>query len=220
MRSGLKRAAVGLWMWMVFAAVSTGCFGCAAREARPSEPKIPDTTGIIRLVGRYSVASGCPVGPREVITNAHVIDPRPFDPTAPTTPMMFQQGDRFGILMPNGVATFRDIAEMKLREADPDLAMYYSVSKVAPHPGDLLYFMGFDWSGKEEAFAPKMFTAKLLRIVAGHLVYEPAGEPGTSGSCVLNADGEVVGINAWIWGVGFQRMQGVGVGSLYIEGTR
>jgi len=58
-----------------------------------------------------------------------------------------------------------------------------------------LYFLGYDWSNKKVALAEDVVEVKLLRIVALHLIYTPSGKPGSSGSCVVNEAGEVVGIN-------------------------
>ena len=40
-----------------------------------------------------------------------------------------------------------------------------------------------------------VIEAKVVRIVALHVLFVPSGQPGSSGSCVVNEAGEVVAIN-------------------------
>jgi hypothetical protein len=68
--------------------------------------------------------------------------------------------------------------------------------------------LGYRWDG-EHFFQPRIIRAKVLRVVAGHVVYEPGGQPGSSGSCVLNAQGQLVAINAFS---GMDASSGAGVG--------
>lgn len=216
MRSGLKRAAVGSWMWIVLAIVSTGCSGCAGKAPAGSEPKVPDTTGIIRMIGRFAIASGCPIDARTIVTNGHVTDYQPFEPT-PAFPLQFEQGERLGVAVPTKINRWRDIAIMKVMDGQDDLAMWYELAEAAPRPGDTIYLQAYDWGSKDKAFAPRLIASRVIRIVAGHIIFEPSGTPGSSGSCVLNADGHVVGINAFGKTVGSMGMQEVGGAVLFIK---
>jgi len=184
-----------------------GCNSCATKGKINSVAPAPDTSRMIRVVGRWSTASACPIGPRLALTAAHVVDPRPFDNNVGYSPMAFQQGDVIGTF---NVATIpkptpknpdaveylvsrsRDLAYVNSNVA---LKGWYPRAEKAPAPGEYVYFYGLDWRSKSAAFAERVFRAKVIRSVAGILVYEPAGEPGTSGSCVLNEKAEVVAVN-------------------------
>lgn len=218
MRSEVGRGkgwVAGVWMWLLLAWISTGC---AAKAARLDAPKVPDTTGIMRLIGKYSIASGCPIGARRILTNAHVIDIRPFDKDVSLMPMLFQQGDRLGTLVPESVSLHRDIGYMSLVPGDDDLAMWYPLATVQPKAGDTIYLSAYDWGSRKSAFSERVITAKVVRVIAGHIVFDPPGVPGSSGSCVLNEAGEVVGINAFGKAVGYQGRDEVGGAVLMLKG--
>jgi V8-like Glu-specific endopeptidase len=179
--------------------VFPACSGCASGGKPAVELAAPDTSRVLKLIGRFTIASGCPVSEHLAFTAAHVVDPRPFDKDAPYTAGVFQQGGRGG--------TYKVLRRVEGLEApvswERDVAMIeteaswesYRLAPEAPEPGSTLFVVGFDWRSKRNAFAERVWKLKLLRIVAGHLIYDPAGEPGTSGSCILNEDGLVVGIN-------------------------
>jgi hypothetical protein len=202
----MRRVAIG----MLAAVISTGCAGCGASKAKPvTEPSPPDTSKIVKVVGRWTIASACPVALRHALTAAHVIDPRPFDQYPGYVPLVWQQGGRGGVFNVYQKQTFAMNGGQPSIESRPDVSMmrdiatlqtesdldFYPIATVPPEPGDTLYMTGYDWRSKRGAFADRVWVVKLLRIVAGHLIFDPAGEPGTSGSCILNGAGEVVGIN-------------------------
>lgn len=148
----------------------------------------PDLGGVLALIGKTSMAQACPVAPDKAYTNAHVAVDAPF---------IWSSGGHQGLL---GAPTttildkFRDLAVVApYRSVFP---RWYAISQAQPQVGDRVFFVGFDFRKKGDAFAPRVFEAKVIRLVNGHLIYSPSGVPGTSGSCVLNERGEVVAINA------------------------
>jgi V8-like Glu-specific endopeptidase len=202
---------VGTILALVF---TVGCqSGCAGKvpgfAAAPEGP--PNVSRIVRLSGRWSLGSGCPVGPRKILTAAHVVDARPFDRGVPLAITYFAQGAITGRAYPEHSYSTRDVAVLST-ELDIE---FYPIAAKGPEPGEALYFTGYDWRDTKRAFAERTWEVKALRTAAGALlIYDPAGEPGTSGSCVLNAAGEVVAINVGGKEVGKTFAGEVGVGVL------
>lgn len=181
----------------------------------------PDTSGILRLMGRFGAAHACPLAADLILTNGHVVDPRPFDPDVPTLPYRYSDGaGNAGVVAPVSTERCADLAVMAVRPGGT--VKPYPRASVAPEPGDHVWFIGYDWSSKNKAFAEKVIDAKVLRVVAGHLILDEAGDPGSSGSCVLNAKGEVVAINSFGKQVGVgEEVEGVvGVWGDWLESCR
>lgn len=188
----------------------TGC-SCAGKVPFTAEASRPDVSKIVRLSGRFALGSGCPVGPRTILTAAHVVDVRPFDRGVSLLMTYFAQGAVVGKATPNSAYSTRDVAILTT-EVDIE---FYPIAVGAPQAGEALYLTGYDWRDVKRAFAERTWEVKALRVVAGSLlIYDPAGEPGTSGSCVLNSQGEVVAINVGGKGVGSMFSSEVGVGVL------
>jgi V8-like Glu-specific endopeptidase len=69
------------------------------------------------------------------------------------------------------------------------------VAANAPTPGTRVWLLGYRWNKAKDALADDRIEAHVTRVIANHLIFVPAGQPGSSGSCVLNDAGQVVGIN-------------------------
>jgi hypothetical protein len=183
---------------LVFAILPAGCAGACASAPLAAklilpEPKAPDMTGILRLQGRFASAHACPIGPELALTSAHVGDMRPFDKDVALLPFRWSDGDGHGgVLDPVAVSMAEDLAAYKPREGQ--FARYYAVASAPPEPGTRLWLLGFDWRNGRDAFAPRVLEATVVRVVAGTVVLNKTAWRGASGSCVLNAEGEVVGI--------------------------
>ena len=191
--------------------LSTACsLACAVRSApKTAEPPAPDTSKILKVVGRWTTASGCPVAPNRAFTAAHVIDPRPFEQYPGYVPVIFQQGARTGLMAvwkkptmtldEKGIPTLGYETQVSMAR---DLATlttevpmeFYPIATTVPALGDPLWISGWDWRDRKRAMADRVWKVTLVRIVAGKMGFDPAGAPATSGSCILNAAGEVVGV--------------------------
>lgn len=164
----------------------------------------PDTSRIMHLIGRYGLAQACPIAPDTALTNGHVVDPRPFDRTAPMTPYLWSlDSGQGGAVLPRYALGERDLAVLDGAGLDP-----YPVAQDAPAVGQRVWFVGYRYDGRS-TLKTEVIRATVLRVVAGHVIYMPGGRPGSSGSCVLNAAGEVVAINA---GMFHDSEAGIGVG--------
>ena len=91
---------------------------------------------------------------------------------------------------------FRDLARVA-PWGDATFPHWYPLAKLPPQVGDRVRFRGWDFRRRKDAFAPRDFDATVIRVRSGLVLFYPPGVPGTSGSCVLNAAGEVVAIQAF-----------------------
>lgn len=198
----------GRAMAVVVAAVLS--LSCAGVAAVPKQASIPDVSKIVRVSGRWTLGSACPVGPHTALSAAHVVDPRPFDKSVPLTPVVFSQGALTDTFRAEFSYSHRDLAVLTTEST----LEFYPIAVARPQAGDTLYLTGFDWRDAKRAFADRTWEVRDLRVVAGLLIYNPPGEPGTSGSCVLNSAGEVVAINIAGKGVGKFGTEEVGLGVL------
>lgn len=74
--------------------------------------------------------------------------------------------------------------------------------------GSRVYWYEYDLRTRENALRARRRFADVLRVVAGHYILDEMPVEGASGSCLLNKEGEVVGIvNA-----GWDTDDGLGVG--------
>jgi Trypsin-like peptidase domain len=186
----------------------TACAGKAPSVVEA--PTKPDMSKIVRVSGRWTLGSACPIGPHTALSAAHVVDPRPFDREIPLSPVVFSQGPLIDTFRAEYSFAHRDLAVLTTEST----LEYYRIAVARPQAGDSLYLTGFDWRDVKRAFADRMWEVKDLRVVAGLLIYTPPGDPGTSGSCVLNQAGEVVAINIARKGVGKFGTEEVGLGVL------
>jgi S1-C subfamily serine protease len=166
----------------------------------------PDLSGVLRLTNGTSLAHACPISMDRALTNRHVVS------GASEWVWGIDDGERYHGLVDFAASDeFRDLAVVK-----PITVMrfprWYTISKTAPAIGERIYFIGYDWRSHKEAFAPKVFDAKVTRLVNGQLIFDSPGKPGSSGSCILNEAGEVVAINQGAKDTENSSLAGLGVG--------
>lgn len=195
--------------------VTCALFGllCAADPVMAETP--PDTSAIISVIGRFSMAHACPVGPDLVLTNSHVLDARPFDASAPLSWYRFSVGNQSGVFEPLVVSRSEDLGAGLTRT----VLRYYPISSRVPQVGERLWWVGYDWTSRNKMFQEKLFTGKVLRVVAGNVVIDQETPEGSSGSCILNAAGEAVAVVAWGVGGNNQAVTvGVGLYGDWVKG--
>jgi hypothetical protein len=156
---------------------------------------VPAVEGVA-LAGRFTVAGrACPVGQRVALTNAHVIDERPFESSVPAYPMRWSDADgNTGRVAPHqrGLSRIEDLAYLV---ADRPFARWYRIATETPKPGDEVTLTTPRWGGRGRVLETEAIVTRVARVVAGHLELREGGRPGSSGGCVLNAAGELVAIN-------------------------
>jgi hypothetical protein len=183
--------------------------GCSAKTVLVKEPEHPDTTGVLALMGKTAIAHACAIGPREALTAAHVMEPRPLEPSVPLVGSRWSAGTLSGRAVPGYVWAEVDIVTLSSLDAFPK---YYERVDSAPEPGETLWLVQYSWESADKAFADKVLEVTVKRVVAGHVIFDPSGEGGSSGSCLLNKVGKLVGINIAGKGVGFNEEVGIAVG--------
>lgn len=176
------------------------CSACAAKAPRVTGSvsvarQKPDLSGVLALIGgKGNMAHACPIGPALALTSAHVVgeDYRRY---------IWDSQGQIGLLgSPRTTERdlFRDLARVApWGGSTTTFPSWYPLAKEAPQPGDKVHYRGWNFRRRKDAFAALDFESTVIRIRGGHVVYWPPGVPGTSGSCVLNAAGEVVAVNAF-----------------------
>lgn len=157
-----------------------------ADEKQPA----PDTSRIVALVNG-SMAHACPIGPEYALTARHVVL---HETVFGSKPVAYRGSNvEWASYLEHDFASDFEDAGM-LKASRTPFPSWYRMATQAPQPGDRLWWVGFDWRKPSVAFAERVFSGKVLRIVAGIVIVDEPTPSGSSGSCVLNAAGEVVGI--------------------------
>jgi len=166
-----------------------------SKDAAPA----PDLSRMLALQARFTMFSGCPVAATRALTSAHAVDLRPFDRSVPLYGARYQtwDGSAAGRIRPIVVSMEEDIALVAAEGLTP-----YPIATEMPATGEQLWWVGYDYRKRKDALAPRVFTGRVIRGVAGVIVIDVMTEEGTSGGCALNARGEAVGIIDFGLGIG------------------
>jgi hypothetical protein len=97
-----------------------------------------------------------------------------------------------GTAIPFALNTYRDLAS--LCADGPDFPVVGTVAAQPPAVGERVRIVGYDWRNRAAAYATRVWEVKVTRIVARHIVMLEGSDFGSSGSCVLDASGKIVGI--------------------------
>ena len=126
----------------------------------------------------------CPVSKTEALTARHV---------AIQSPLMwgYPMSAYGGTVTRVWVDTRRDLGMVRIA-AGPAFQRFYAVAKEPPQVGDKVFIQGYD---NDVGWTTKWYVAKVTNLYTGNVDYDDTPGPGSSGSCVLNERGEIVGIN-------------------------
>lgn len=172
--------------------------GCATVQSEgPFLSNPADISGMVSVAtDRGPVGQVCPISPRFALTASHVSG-------ATLTPIFTGDFKRVGRSLladidgyPIHIHEFafdryRDLAIVEIKQGIT-FPRYYKLADVLPQKGDKLYLRGFNVG---QGFTEKVFEVEVINVSMGYIYYKPAGEGGSSGSCLLNQDNEIVGIN-------------------------
>ena len=109
-----------------------------------------------------------------------------------------------------------DLALLRLKDAPADLVPVVVGDSGALRVGELVFAIGHPWG--RPGVATMGMVSGLARDGGPHIVSDVSLAPGNSGGPLLNARGEVVGINAMISG-GFSFSIPSGVARTWVEGS-
>lgn len=161
---------------------------CAVNQ-KPETPELsdPDTSAAVPVYGRHGIAHACAIGPHELLTSAHVVDHQPFNKSFPLFPVISSYGH---------LESYRslDIEDLAFMRSETVLPHYAKLATEEPQPGERVWIVGYDWRTAKNASGKRIWKGRILRVVAGHLVTDFPADYGTSGSCVFNQAGEVLGV--------------------------
>jgi hypothetical protein len=168
-----------------------------ASPTEADDERVYDSGAVLALVGRHAIAHACPVGPQHALTAAHVTDIRWYDDDAPLVPYRYEnENGEFGLAVPLSVYTASDTGWVRLSSA---LSMWYRYADGPPEIGSRVYWVEYDVHNKKNALKAKYEDAKVINVVAGNIFVDRAPIPGSSGGCVWNENGEIVGIVSAAW---------------------
>ena len=143
------------------------------------------------------MAHVCPYTAHLAYTSRHVVVDSE-DSTSWFIPLTWQQGGKWGSMFPLYTDARRDLA---VGCSDDSFLRWFERAQGPPKPGDKLTVPAYRWL---EPGAPRhRAEVTVVEIVGGMIRYELARRmPASSGACLLNEDGLLVGVHDWAIGPG------------------
>jgi V8-like Glu-specific endopeptidase len=163
--------------------------------AIPPQGKGPSTVAIVSMSSRFGFAHGCAVSDHLILTAAHVVNPFESNGNESSWGSRFETEDGVvGYALPVVVDRTADWA---IEQTSAPLTAWAVPAAKVPQPGDRVWWVGYNWERRKDVARRDVHTARGIRAIAGQLWLDETVVAGASGSCVLNAAGELVGV---IWG--------------------
>jgi hypothetical protein len=148
------------------------------------------------VYGRTGMGHLCPVSAEEAFTAEHVsTEPEPIGGRFMFRQLIFVQRidgqEATGVVREVSADRTRDLSRVRIVKGDKFL-QWFPIARLEPAKGDKVFIVGFDW---DKGATPGLVEAKVLHSEGPMLWYDKNAGPGSSGSCVLTAQKEVVAVN-------------------------
>jgi len=85
---------------------------------------------------------------------------------------------------------YKDIVEIELSGG----TVTYLKMGTLPEIDDPVFWFEYDFRTKKNAYRARRRTGNVLRLVGGHIIIDAEPVAGASGTCLINAAGEAIGI--------------------------
>lgn len=166
---------------------------------------------VVALMSKqYYMGHGCPVSPHVLLTADHM--------NVMTTPMgevrqPLTWGDldgHKGVAMPLDFTPFLDLAAMYSWTPFPASV---EVAASLPSVGERVWVVNFDHTKRFSFLIDKVIPARIAGYRSYYIQYDKDTRGGSSGSCLLNDEGKVVGIH-----VAGNEVTNVGIGVMFPPG--
>jgi hypothetical protein len=167
---------------------------CAGRRA-PTVAPIPPAERYVPtyVLSRFGLASGCPVGPRRILTARHAVVAKGSVVDTLDRIVWGQPALGVGSAGYARVVSVDAVRDLAILEPDEDVPVWYEMATDPPEPGDTVWLAGYDF---QHGLQPLVIETAVTRLLPGHVVIGNPGSPGFSGSCILGQAG-VVAVLHW-----------------------
>jgi hypothetical protein len=160
-------------------------------------PAALDTAGVMRLVGRYGIAHACAVD-GVILTAAHVVQPFTLaDSPIAESILSYTWSDDLGnegVVVGAMAMASRDLGMLELRTGTP---RNYTHSLAELTVGQEVFWEEYDLAKVQSAYQPVIRRAKVVTLLSGHVLLDPAPAKGASGGCLFDATSQVNGVVIW-----------------------
>ena len=183
-------------------------FGCSSRVvvAPTAAPKQPELLSLsMPLIGKHGIAHACPVD-GTILTAAHVAFEQYVTGSYEARGYVYTQGAKRGPVRGFNPAFTRDLAELLVDGGDsPE---FVGRADAEPAIGDEVSWSQFNLTNNP--LHQEIQKGKITDLGPGHFAFSPAPLQGSSGGCVFDSSGKVLGVLIWTIGLSPAKMRGVG----------